>query len=861
MGDGNAVSAMFFNMLEISAVCGVGVLLVLGISPLLKKRHTVFWRYVLWILLAIRLVFPFDISISEKAYVFSLPESLPTSRQEHFFSDEKERESGVSGISEKADEDFSNVEIAVQSDKLSEQDETKEQSIASSNPEKSERKPDSFANTVSPNPAEIWTELFIRILPLFWAAGALAFLAWQVTGYAMLRNKVKKTKVFLIEKENIPVYLTKAVCSPMLMGIIAPQILLPDRTYDDGQLQFILDHEIAHLKRKDLWIKLLFALARTIHWFNPFVALLERRAVLDMEFLCDIYVVKDFTKEEKKKYGEALLDCAAAKNGAAFLCTGEFSRDAKTLKERFANIFSEQKRKKGVLAAFFGAGIVLSVSLFFAFGPSKEEHPEAGEEAVHTESANKAEQTAHKTREREALLKEKRKKLLGLSLEEAANSIYGAVFPKLIYVSEKRAILYDYWGLLIYNITDRKIHQILDLRAADLGYIQGEKTTHIEVSGDGEQILLYNEPDGKEKFIYYVRNQRLEYTDLTSFEENHYDGLIEREEINYARTENEKLAYLSRDSLITEDGDVFHEADMLGLSLIVLQEDEGDARIYPLFSEVYEKNGKQVMTRLKRDNLRIVVGKKYLHEDKEGWTYYLEEDEMKESPLQELGGVVKPLLLTRYQKGERQILENLTYQEAWFDCPVIFTEGRIVYKAARAADTMGIKDPALVSIAMDGSDRQTADDIMYHVYDGICEDGGWIYYSGWTNDGTYPKPLCRIAPDFSGGPMMLEEIPGLLCGVHNGVVYYLASREQAVRETDGIWKRNLATGEEKIYDKWGICAEDITVLNVREKEDLMDILDESEESPNRSLPGFQMLFYFDYEGEIHSSLLMFDERY
>ena len=149
---------------------------------------------------------------------------------------------------------------------------------------------------------------------------------------------------------------------------------------------------------------------------------------------------------------------------------------------------------------------------------------------------------------------------------------------------------------------------------------------------------------------------------------------------------------------------------------------------------------------------------------------------MKESPLQELGGVVKPLLLTRYQKGERQILENLTYQEAWFDCPVIFTEGRIVYKAARPADTMGIKDPALVSIAMDGSDRQTADDIMYHVYDGICEDGGWIYYSGWTNDGTYPKPLCRIAPDFSGGPMMLEEIPGLLCGVHNGVVYYLESK-------------------------------------------------------------------------------------
>ena len=180
----------------------------------------------------------------------------------------------------------------------------------------------------------------------------------------------------------------------------------------------------------------------------------------------------------------------------------------------------------------FGIVFVVSVSLFVTGRVSKKE----------AENISK---------EPEIKIEEKCSMLLSLSEEEAAGAVYGASFPKMAYASEKRAILYDYWGLLIYNITDRKIHQILDLRAADLGYIQGEKTTHIEVSGDGEQILLYNEPDGEEKFIYYVRNQRLEYTDLTSFEENHYDGLIEREEINYARTENEKLAYLSRDSLIT----------------------------------------------------------------------------------------------------------------------------------------------------------------------------------------------------------------------------------------------------------------------------------------------------------------------
>lgn len=847
----NAAYELFLDMLKISALSGVGILLILAVSPLLKKRHTVFWRYVLWVFLAIRLVFPFDISISEKAFVLPLLDGSPTTRQERSFSEAEEENSGVLPTSEGAGEDVSMGNAFAR----------KEEPADPEKEETEERNPVSFSKEVRPKYSEIWMELVFKLLPYFWAAGVLAFLLWQLAGYGILRRKVKKTRVFLMEKEAVPVYVSEAVFSPMLMGIKTPQILLPCGAYEDEQLKFILEHEFAHLKRKDLWMKLLFALARTIHWFNPLVALLERRAVLDMEFLCDMRVVKDFTKEEKKKYSETLLACAASGNRTAFLCASEFSRDAKTLKERLTNIFSDKRRKKGVWAAGAGICILLSASLFLAFGPSKEESLTNGEDILHTEEADNARAADRTSKEDEARLNEMLSRLTGLSAEDAAAGIYGTVFPKLIYASDKRAVLYDAWGLIIYDVANQKIKQLLDLKAADFGYMQGDKATHIEVSDDGSRILFYNGPNSSERFIYEIENKKLSCSELDSFGESRYDGLMEREETNYAWTDTGKLAYLSKDSLIQENGDIFHEEDRLGLSLIMLEKDEGSASIYPLFSEVYEKSGEQAKTHITMDNLRIVVGKKYLHEDKEGWTYYLEEDEKNESPLQEFAGVTNPLLLTRYRNEERQVLENLIYQQTWFDCPVIFAGDRIVYKAAKTADTMSIKDPALVSIAMDGSDRRTADEIMYGVFDGICEDGGWLYYSGWTNDGAYPKPLCRIAPDFSGGPVLVEEIPGILCGVQDGMVYYLAAREQAVEKGCGIWKRSLSGGEEVIYDKWGVSAEDLLVFNVREQEDLMAVRGESKESGIRRPSGCQILFCFDYGEEIYSQLVQFEEKY
>ncbi|MBD5106372.1 MAG: hypothetical protein HDT41_05280 [Lachnospiraceae bacterium] len=218
-----------------------------------------------------------------------------------------------------------------------------------------------------------------------------------------------------------------------------------------------------------------------------------------------------------------------------------------------------------------------------------------------------------------------------------------------------------------------------------------------------------------------------------------------------------------------------------------------------------------------------------------------------ESPLQEVASALEPLLLTRYRGEDRQILESLMYQYTWKECPVLFSEGRIIYEAAPTADIIGVKDPVLVSIAMDGSDRKTADTILYHTFDGLCEDDGWIYYAGWTNDNQFPKPLCRISPDFASGPQYVEDIPGLLCGVMDGYVFYMAAKDKK----PGIWKRELSTGKEQIHDKWCVSAEEFCYFSARERRFPAGELREEE------ISGCHILFRYDYEDEIHVSNVPF----
>lgn len=89
------------------------------------------------------------------------------------------------------------------------------------------------------------------------------------------------------------------------VGIIKPVIFL-QKKYAEKELYWILKHEMTHIVRKDLWIKLFLEFVCCLHWFNPFIYLLERKIGFLCETSCDECVIKGCAEEERKTYMELL---------------------------------------------------------------------------------------------------------------------------------------------------------------------------------------------------------------------------------------------------------------------------------------------------------------------------------------------------------------------------------------------------------------------------------------------------------------------------------------------------------------------------------------------------------------------------
>lgn len=98
---------------------------------------------------------------------------------------------------------------------------------------------------------------------------------------------------------------TRADNETFTIGVIKPVIFL-QKKYAPKELYWILKHEMTHIVRKDLWVKLFLEFVCCLHWFNPFIYLLERKMRFLCETSCDEHVIRDCTEEDCRIYMELL---------------------------------------------------------------------------------------------------------------------------------------------------------------------------------------------------------------------------------------------------------------------------------------------------------------------------------------------------------------------------------------------------------------------------------------------------------------------------------------------------------------------------------------------------------------------------
>lgn len=232
-----------------------------------------------------------------------------------------------------------------------------------------------------------WNFPVAKMMFILWGAGILAFLGWQAysyigfvylareTGQAAERDTLRRVfedqKQSLGIRRDIPLVVTPAADCPMLAGFLRPALYLPDEALSEQEAMFVFRHELTHLKRGDLWLKLLLTAARAVHWFNPLVYLMARFAQEDIELACDDAVVRGMDGAQRRAYGETILKSATAqvKKRALVSC---FTGDKKTLMRRFEGLFDTRAKKRGVALVVAAAILVGSLGCAVSVGESKD---------------------------------------------------------------------------------------------------------------------------------------------------------------------------------------------------------------------------------------------------------------------------------------------------------------------------------------------------------------------------------------------------------------------------------------------------------------------------------------------------------
>jgi beta-lactamase regulating signal transducer with metallopeptidase domain len=107
--------------------------------------------------------------------------------------------------------------------------------------------------------------------------------------------------------------------SPLALGLLRPEVLLPRKaleTLSSQEQRMALAHELAHLRRGDLWLGWVPALAQALFFFHPLVRRACREYALAREEACDAAALQA-TGAAPREYGRLLLVFGVTRSPAA----------------------------------------------------------------------------------------------------------------------------------------------------------------------------------------------------------------------------------------------------------------------------------------------------------------------------------------------------------------------------------------------------------------------------------------------------------------------------------------------------------------------------------------------------------------
>ncbi len=325
---------LFYIVLNMSITAIYVILGVMLVRQFLKRSPKIV-SYILWSVVAVRLVIPFSMES-----VFSLlPKNINTTPIPN---------------------DIALQEVPRISSGLNVVDTVVNNSLPTAT--------NIYTNSV--NPMQIYEFVAMSI----WIFGMLVFFTYYI--YSILRLK-KQLKNSELVTENI--YEAKNLKTPFVMGVFNPKIYLP-KDLSLEERKYIILHEQIHIKRKDYLVKTIGFIILSVHWFNPLVWISFVLMNKDMEYSCDERVLKEIDANIKKSYAMSLVNLASDKQLLNRIAFGEGD-----VKGRVKNVLNYKKRSLWI--------VVFSVAIAIALGVGLLSNPVSGSEVEINEVDTNVEDT------------------------------------------------------------------------------------------------------------------------------------------------------------------------------------------------------------------------------------------------------------------------------------------------------------------------------------------------------------------------------------------------------------------------------------------------------------------------------------
>ena len=191
-----------------------------------------------------------------------------------------------------------------------------------------------------------------QILQIAWFSGSALLGLWLFGAWAVFTIRLHRDRRFLGKRGGTCIYVSGAVKSPCLAGLI-PAVYLTEDVLQADEAELILRHELTHLRHLDFLWSLCRTAAVTVYWWNPFIWLAAICSKRDAELACDEAVAAKLPESKRLAYARAILAQAPRKTAALSLA-------GPPVKERI--LFLTKKQRTSVLCVILALLLVVSAT-------------------------------------------------------------------------------------------------------------------------------------------------------------------------------------------------------------------------------------------------------------------------------------------------------------------------------------------------------------------------------------------------------------------------------------------------------------------------------------------------------------------